>query len=66
MTIKQGHSHLTFGFLYGFGVDYNRREKGEFSLSKEDEILTPVLKTSKASYQSIGFLLGYSFMLFDI
>jgi len=45
MTIKQGHSHLTFGFLYGFGVDNNRQEKGEFSLSKGDEILTPVLKT---------------------
>jgi len=66
MTIKQGHSQLTFGFLYGFGVDNNRQEKGEFSLSKEEEILSPILQTSKASYKSVGFLLGYLFMLFDI
>jgi hypothetical protein len=66
MTIKQGHSQLTFGFLYGFGIDNSRPEKGEFSLNTESEILSPTLNVSKARYQSFGFLLGYSFLLFDI
>jgi hypothetical protein len=66
MTIKQGHSQLTFGFLYGFGIDNNRPEKGEFSLSSESSILSPSTNYSRASYQSLGFLLGYSFLLFDI
>jgi hypothetical protein len=65
-TLKQGHSQLTFGFLYGFGMDNSRPEKGEFSLNTESEILSPTLNVSKARYQSLGFLLGYSFLLFDI
>ena len=66
VTIKQGHSQLTFGFLYAAGIDNSRPQKGEFSLSTESEILSPKLNYTKASYQSIGFLLGYSFLLFDI
>ena len=66
MTIKQGHSQLTFGFLYGFGIDNSRPETGEFSLSSESSILSPALDFSRARYKSFGFLLGYSFLLFDI
>lgn len=66
VTIKQGHSQLTCGFLYGTGTDPSRPSLDEFGPTRESEFLSPVLNHSRARYQSFGFLLGYSFMLFDL
>jgi len=64
--IKQGHSQLCFGFLYAFGSDANRPQTGEYSVPDETQFLKPQTANSKASYSSLGFVLGYSFLLFDL
>lgn len=66
LILKQGHSQLSIGILYGSGLDTARRQNGEFSEPDETSFLKQSSATSKATYSSVGFLLGYSFLLFDI
>jgi hypothetical protein len=66
LTVKQGHSQLSLGLLYGFGNDPSRSVQGEFNVTHEDQLLNPVPSVTKAGYYSVGLLLGYSFLLFDI
>jgi len=66
LILKQGHSQLTVGFLYGFGSDQNRPQTDEFPRLDEARFLESNTGFSKASYGSLGFLLGYSFLLFDL
>ena len=66
LILKQGHSQLTFGFLYGFGSDNNRPQTDEFPRPDEARFLESKTGFSRASYGSLGFLLGYSFLLFDL
>jgi len=66
VTVKQGHSQLSLGILYGFGFDPSRSVRTEFNTTDETRFLNPAQSVTKASYYSVGLLLGYSFLLFDI
>jgi len=66
VTVKQGHSQLSLGILYGFGSDPSRKVRGEFNVTDESRLLNPAPSVTKAGYYSVGLLLGYSFLLFDI
>lgn len=66
LTVKQGHSQLSLGILYGFGSDASRSVRGEFNVTDESRLLNPATSVTKAGYYSVGLLLGYSFLLFDI
>jgi hypothetical protein len=66
VTVKQGHSQLSLGILYGFGYDPTRSVRGEFNTTDESRFLSPVPSKTKSSYYAVGLLLGYSFLLFDI
>lgn len=66
LIIKQGHSQLSIGLIYGTGSDSKRSQINEFSIPDELRVIQPQSRFGSASYSSIGFLLGYSFLLFDI
>jgi hypothetical protein len=66
LTVKQGHSQLSLGLLYGFGNDPSRSVQREFNVTDENQLLNPAPSVTKAGYYSVGLLLGYSFLLFDI
>lgn len=60
-TIKRGRSSISTGLLYSRGTDPKHEQQGNLSKPSEDNFLQGVTTIAKASYSSIGVLLGYTY-----
>jgi hypothetical protein len=62
-TFIAGRSKLTLGVLYSHGVDKNSQQDGILDNPEEVNLLRGQTIITKAAYNSIGLLLGYTFGL---
>ena len=60
-TFTKGRYKMSVGFLYSKGTDKSREQIGNFEKPSEDNFLQGRTIITKASYNSIGLLLGYTF-----
>ncbi|ETN94176.1 hypothetical protein [Zhouia amylolytica] len=61
ITLKKQKSQLSLGLLYSTGVTNNYEQKGSLNNPAEGNLLQGSRTITKASYNSLGFLLGYTF-----
>ena len=62
-TFTKGRAKMTLGLLYSMGTDNLRQEQGSFKKPVEVNFLQGSSIITKATYSSIGLLLGYTFAL---
>ena len=62
-TFTKGRAKMTLGLLYSMGTDNLRQEQGSFKKPAEVNFLQGSSIITKATYSSIGLLLGYTFAL---
>ena len=62
-TFAKGRSKMTLGLLYSMGKDNSRLEQGSFEKPTEVNFIQGSSTITKATYSSIGLLLGYTFAL---
>lgn len=60
-TFTRGRSKMTVGLLYSKGTDKSREQLGNLENPSEDNFLQGSTTITKATYSSIGLLLGYTF-----
>jgi hypothetical protein len=60
VTLSKGRNQLSLGLLYSFGSDKNRAIDNNLENPSEDNFLQGATTITKATYSSIGFLLGFT------
>jgi len=61
IIITKGKTQLSIGLLYSTGVDRDKKQEGNLDHPSEDNFLLGSSTIVKATYSSIGLLLGFSF-----
>ena len=62
-TRHKGRSYVSLGFMLGLGKDNAKVQPGNFSSVKETNFLQGATTITKAKYNMLGVMLGYSFNL---
>ena len=62
-TITRNRSKVSIGLLFSTGKDGTREQEDNFNKPKEANFLQGDTFITKATYSSIGFLLGYTLMI---
>jgi len=62
-TFTRGRSKISIGLLYSSGQDNSRQQQGGLDNPSEDNFLQGKTTITKATYSSVGLLLGYTFAL---
>jgi hypothetical protein len=62
-TFSRGRSKMTLGLLFSTGTDNSREETGDLTNPDEGNFLQGSSVITKATYSSIGLLIGYAFAL---
>jgi len=60
-TFTRGRSKMSVGLLYSMGTDNSRNQSGNLETPNEGNFLQGSATITKATYSSIGLLLGYTF-----
>lgn len=61
-SIKKGRNNLTLGLITAFGSDTKHEQDGNLNKPSEENLLLGSLIVTKATYSSVGLLLGYTFL----
>lgn len=60
-AIRYGRSFVTVGLVGSRGADNHHAEQGNFTQAGQDSFLRGAATITKASYNNIGFVLGYTY-----